>query len=50
MRTLKAVGHESRFTPTLDGFSAVTAITKKNDTLQGAFDVRRGGYVTFVER
>ncbi|KAH1015855.1 glutathione hydrolase 1 proenzyme [Dendroctonus ponderosae] len=50
VKKLTEIGHETKFTPTSDGFSAVTAVTKKNNTLQGAFDDRRGGYVTFVER
>lgn len=49
VENLTAIGHESKYTPTADGFSAVTAITAKDDGIYGAYDDRRGGYVSYIK-
>ncbi|XP_050301524.1 glutathione hydrolase 1 proenzyme-like isoform X2 [Anthonomus grandis grandis] len=46
---LTQIGHESKLTPTSDGFSAVTVISAKNDDIEASFDNRRGGYISYVE-
>ncbi|KAL1494986.1 hypothetical protein ABEB36_010482 [Hypothenemus hampei] len=40
--------HNSTYTPTANGFSALTAITTKEDTIKGVFDIRRGGYISYL--
>lgn len=44
---LTEIGHESKYTPTADGFSAVVSVSAHND-IQGAFDSRRGGYISYT--
>lgn len=45
---LTEIGHESKYTPTADGFSAVVSVSAHEDDIQGAFDSRRGGYISYT--
>lgn len=44
---LTQIGHESKSTPTADGFSAVVSVSAHED-IQGAYDSRRGGYISYM--
>ncbi|XP_030763762.1 glutathione hydrolase 1 proenzyme-like isoform X2 [Sitophilus oryzae] len=47
-RDIVSIGHEVKYTPTSNGFSAVTSVTTKNGEIKGAYDIRRGGYISYM--
>ncbi|CAH1135622.1 unnamed protein product [Ceutorhynchus assimilis] len=48
VKNLTDIGHNSTGVTTTDGFSAVTSITAKSETIQGAVDDRRGGCISYT--
>ncbi|XP_022916211.2 glutathione hydrolase 1 proenzyme-like [Onthophagus taurus] len=46
---LEEIGHNYTVTPAVDGFAALTAITKLDDEIEAIFDTRRGGSTAFFD-